>query len=148
MAAQDAACHAFDDSLLDRRNELARDHTPNDRVFELEPSAARHGLEIDVADAELTVAAGLLLLLAFDVRRLFRDRLTVGEARGAELRFDASPTLDALERDFEMQHAEPRQKQLARVLVVGERQARIFFDLTTKRCRELVFEPTFDDERT
>ena len=66
--------------FLDRRDELARDRAAEDVVDELEVAAARQRLELDLAVAELAVAAGLLLVAAVRLGRR-RDRLAVGDAR-------------------------------------------------------------------
>src|SRR5262245_61262339 len=49
---------------LDRGNPLARDGAPGDLVDELKALAARQGLHLDDAIAELAVSAGLLLVTA------------------------------------------------------------------------------------
>ena len=52
------------DALFNRRHELARDRSAEDVVDELELAAARQRFELHLAVAELTVAAGLLLVPA------------------------------------------------------------------------------------
>src|SRR5215218_7225028 len=52
------------DSLFDRRHELPRNRTAEDIVDELEVTAARQWIQLDLAVAELTVAAGLFLVAA------------------------------------------------------------------------------------
>src|SRR5262249_57137812 len=53
--------HRLADALLDRRDEVARDHPADDLVDELEAGASRQRLDLEVGIGELTVAAGLLL---------------------------------------------------------------------------------------
>ena len=57
------------DALLDRGDELAGDHAADDRVDELEAGAALERLDAQRRDAELAVAAGLLLELALGLGR-------------------------------------------------------------------------------
>ena len=56
--------HGFAHALLDRGDEVARDHPADDLVDELEAFAARQRLDLEPAIAELAAAAGLLLVLA------------------------------------------------------------------------------------
>ena len=55
--------------FLDRGDELARDRAAEDLVDELEVAAARQRLDLDLAVAELAVAAGLLLVPAVRLGR-------------------------------------------------------------------------------
>src|SRR5207249_3330071 len=55
--------------LLDRRNEVPRDHAAADIVLELESRAAREGGQLEPAVAVLPVAAGLLLVLPLRLGR-------------------------------------------------------------------------------
>ena len=50
------------DALLDRGDEVARDHAADDRVDELDARAALVRLDAQPRDRELAVAAGLLLV--------------------------------------------------------------------------------------
>ena len=68
--------------FLDRRDELPRDRAAEDVVDELEVAAARQRLDLDLAVAELAVAAGLLLVPAVRLGRR-RDRLAVRECAAA-----------------------------------------------------------------
>src|SRR4029453_15492076 len=78
------------DSFLDRRNELARNGPAEDVVDELEVAAAGQRLELDLAVAELAVAAGLLLVPA--VRLGGRgDGFPIGNPRQLQVHFDPEP---------------------------------------------------------
>ena len=71
-AGDRAVGHRVDDALLHRRDEPVRDHAALDRVDELEGPVAQR-LDLDVAVAELTAPAGLLLVAA----------VRLGAARGS-----------------------------------------------------------------
>ena len=66
-ARQIAALGGGADALLHRRNVVLGNGAAEDIVHELESRAARQRLHAHAADAELAVAAGLLLVLAFGV---------------------------------------------------------------------------------
>ena len=68
-------------ALLDGGDELARDGPADDRVHELEPRAARQGLEAQVDLGELPAPARLLLVPVLG-GALRRDRLAVRDLRG------------------------------------------------------------------
>ena len=59
-----ALLHRLVHALLDRGDELAGDRAADDLVDELEAAAALERLDAHERDAELPVAAGLLLVLA------------------------------------------------------------------------------------
>src|SRR5258705_4886540 len=101
VAREDAAFGRFMDSLLDRGNELARDRAADDPVFELDAVAARNGRDAHPAIAELSASARLLLVasLPFGARA---DRLTIGDARSAQLGDDPELALQLRQRDLEM----------------------------------------------
>jgi len=64
---QEAAGSGIADALLDGGNPVLRDGAAKDVVDELDALAALDWLHFDAAYAELTVAAGLFFMLAFDV---------------------------------------------------------------------------------
>ena len=84
VAGEIAAQPRVLDPLLDRRDELPRDRAAEDVVDELEVGAARQRLDLDLAVAELAVAAGLLLVPAVRLGRR-RDRLAIGMRGGFRL---------------------------------------------------------------
>ncbi len=63
-----------------------------DVVDELEVAATGQRFELDLAVAELAVAAGLLLVPAVRFGR-GRDRLAIGNARQLQVHLDAEPAL-------------------------------------------------------
>src|SRR5260221_4621010 len=66
-ACQIAAGGGFADAALDGGNPVLGNGAAEDVVYELDALAAFLGLEFDSADAELAVAAGLFLVLAFSI---------------------------------------------------------------------------------
>ena len=90
------------DALLDGRDELPRNGAAEDVVDELEVAAARQRLHLDLAVAELAVAAGLLLVPA--VRLGGRgDRLPVRNPRRLEVHLDAEAALQLRDGDLDVQ---------------------------------------------
>ena len=68
-AERAAVLLGFGDALLDRGEEVPRDHAADDRVDELVAGAALLRLDAQPRDRELAVAAGLLLQLALGLGR-------------------------------------------------------------------------------
>ena len=103
--AGEVAAHArVLDALLDRRNELPRNRAAEDVVDELEIGAARQRLDLDLAVAELAVAAGLLLVAAVRLGRRL-DRLAIRNARRLQVHVDAEAALQLRDRDLDVQLA-------------------------------------------
>ncbi len=69
IAEHAAVLHHLVHALLDRGDELAGDRAADDPVDELEARAAFERLDAQERDAELPVAARLLLVLPFGLRR-------------------------------------------------------------------------------
>ena len=69
IAEHAAVLHRLRDALLDRGDELPGDGAADDLVLELEALAPLERLDADDGDAELAVAAGLLLVLALGLGR-------------------------------------------------------------------------------
>ena len=74
---QKAALGRIAHALFHRRNPVLGNRAAENIVHELDSRAARQRLHLDAAHAELPVAAGLLLVLAFGVG-LAANRLAVG----------------------------------------------------------------------
>ena len=124
VAGEEAAHARVLDALLDGRDELPRDRAAEDVVHELEVAAARQRLDLDLAVAELAVAAGLLLVPA--VRLGGRgDRLAVRNPRRLEVHLDAEAALQLRDRDLDVQLALSRQQQLVRLRVARVADARV-----------------------
>ena len=85
-------------------HELARDRAAEDVVDELEVGAARQRLDLDLAVAELAVAAGLLLVAAVRFGRRL-DRLAVRDARRLQVDVDAEAPLQLRDRHLDVQLA-------------------------------------------
>ena len=124
--------------FLDRGNEPARDRAAEDLVDEFELAAARQRLHLDLAVAELAVAAGLLLVPAvrLDARR---DRLAIRNAWRLEQHFDAEAPLQLRDRDLDVHLALAGEQQLVRLRIAVVLDRRIFFLETMHRRADLVF---------
>ncbi len=124
VAEDTAAGHGLEDPLFDRRDVLARDGAADDFVVEREPFSPRQGLEPQMADAELAVAAGLLLVLALRVRR-HGDRLAVGDAQLLALDVHVALALQALEGDREMHLTADTENGLVGLVVSHDGERRV-----------------------
>src|SRR5204863_5264530 len=87
-AGELAVLHRLLDALVHRWPEALLDHAADDLVDELVALALGQRLEHDLAVAELTAAAGLLLV-AVPRARFLADRLEVRDVRLVQLDVDA-----------------------------------------------------------
>ena len=85
----------------------------------------------------LAAAAALLLVLALGLR-LARDRLVVGHVRRGELHGDAEAALHAAGHHLDVHLREPRQDQVAGLLVVVQLEGGVLVDHPPQRGVELV----------
>src|SRR5690606_24531596 len=137
IAGEDTLLRGFLDSLVDGRDELVRNHAARDRVRELVTGSARQRLDADVAVAELTVTARLLLVLALRFCRL-AERLAIRNARLLRDDVDVILPLEPLDLDFEMQLAEAADDRLTQLGVVAELECRILLVQLRERVADLV----------
>src|SRR5581483_8938755 len=89
------------DALVDRGPEALRDDAAHDLVDELVPGRAFDRLDLDVAVAELSAAAGLLLVAPLRAR-LRLDRLDVRHTRLVQLHLDSEPRLRTRHGDLDV----------------------------------------------
>ena len=91
-------------------------------------------LHLDLAVAELTVAAGLLLVPAVRFGRRL-DRLAVRDARRLQVHVDAEPALQLRDRDLDVQLALAREQQFLglRIAAVADRRV-LFLEAVHRRC--------------
>ena len=111
VAGEEAAQPRVLQALLDGRDELPRDRAAEDVVDELEVAAARQRIELDLAVAELAVAAGLLLVAAVRLGRR-GDRLAIRDARDLEVDLDAEPPLQLRDGDLDVRLSLAGEQQL------------------------------------
>src|SRR5215467_2736491 len=99
IARDDALLHLGPDALLNRRDELARDHATDDLVDELETAARGQRLKVDVADGIFAMAAGLLDVPAH-AGGLARDGLPKRNAQSDCLDGDAVPAREPVKQQI------------------------------------------------
>ena len=128
--------HRLLDPLVHGRAVALRDDAAHDLVDEL-VLALLERRDDDVAVAELTPAAGLLLVPAVRAR-LPANRLAVRNARRVQLDVDAEPPLRPLERDLDMHLAHSGEDLLAGLLVASQVQRLILLGETANRGRDLL----------
>ena len=124
-AGEEAAHPRVLDALLDGRDELPRDRAAEDVVDELEVAAARQRLDLDLAVAELAVAARLLLVPA--VRLGGRgDRLAVRNPRRLQVHLDAEAPLQLRDGHFDVQLSLSGEQQFVGLRVARVADTRVF----------------------
>ncbi len=89
IAGDDPSGHAGAHPFFDGWDELAGDGAAHNGVLELEAASAGQRRDIDVAHPELTAAAGLLLVLAFDVLGCAFDGFEVRNLGRQQVHLDA-----------------------------------------------------------
>ena len=100
------------------------------------PRAQR--LDLDLAVAELAVAAGLLLVAAVRLGRRL-DRLAVRDARRLEVHVDAEPPLQLRDGHLDVQLSLAGEQQLLGLRVAAVADRRVFFLEPVHRRADLVF---------
>ena len=123
--------------FLDGRHELPRNRAAEDVVHELEVGAARQRLDLDLAVAELAVAAGLLLVAAVRFRGRL-DRLAIRDARRLQVDVDAEPALQLGDRHLDVQLALAGEQQLLGLRIAAVADRRILFLEPVHRRADLV----------
>src|SRR5688572_24682984 len=141
VAGEEAAHARILDALLDRRNELARNGTAEDVVDELEVAATGQRFELDLAVAELAVAAGLLLVPAVRLGR-GRDGLPVGNPWQLQVHLDPEPAFELRHGHFDVRLALPREQELLRLRVAVVAERRVFLLQPVKGGADLLFVAT------
>src|SRR6476646_2020466 len=101
IPGQETAKPSVLDSLFNCGNELTRNRAAEDVVDELELAAARERLELDLAVAELSVAAGLLLMASMRFGRR-RDRFAIRNARKLQVHLDSESPLQFRDRHLDV----------------------------------------------
>ncbi len=113
------------------------DHAALDLVDELEATALRQRLDLDVAVAELAAAAGLLLVAALRLGGAL-DRLLVGHARRLEGDLGAEAVLHAVHDHLDVHLREPGDDLLAGLRVAVEVDRRVLLLEAAHRGADLV----------
>ncbi len=101
------------DPLLHGGDELPGNGAAENVVHELEVGAARERLHLDLAVAELAVAAGLFLVAAVRLGGGL-DRLPIRNARRLQVDVHAEAALQLRHRHFDVQLALAREQELLR----------------------------------
>src|SRR4051812_27718790 len=125
------------DALLDGRDELARNRAALDLRDEVEALAGGR-LDVDVDDAELARAAGLLDEAALDLLSGPADRLAVGHLRAADVRLHAVLAPHAVDEDLEVQFAHAGDLGLAGLLVGLDAERRVLLGEAAQRDGHLL----------
>ena len=138
VAGDDALVHLFADALFAGGNELIGNRSALDGVDEAEALAALAGANAEVHLAELTAAAGLLLvpMVCFG---LAGDRLEIGDLRHVRVHLELVAVLQALLDHVQVQVAHAGDHQLVSLRVAANRKRRVFVGDLGEAGRDLRF---------
>ena len=101
-------------------------------------SAARQRFELDAADAELAVAAGLLFVFAFGVR-FAANRFAIWNLGRLQRQLDVIALAQLGDYHFDVLLARTRKQKFLRLRIAAETQRRIFLENSVDRRSDLVF---------
>src|SRR2546429_1388972 len=130
------ALHGVMNALFSRLDELARNCSALDLVFENE-SLTWRWLDLQFDVRVLPTTARLLLENLFTGRCL-RNRLPVSNLRLADIRLDAELAFHTIDDDFQMQLAHAGDNRLSGFMISRNIERRIFLRQTTERNAQLV----------
>ncbi len=136
-AERAAVLLGVDHALFDGGDEVAGDHTADDRIDELVARTPLSGLDAQRRDRELPVPAALLLQPAFRFRAT-ADRLAVRDMHVVGLDLDTELAGQLLGRDRQVRLAHPAQHGLMRLGIALDAQHRILLLQAMERVGELV----------
>src|SRR5690606_377855 len=117
VAGQHALRHGFVDTLFDRGDVFARNHTALDGVDELDALAGFVGFDLQHHVAILTLTTRLAHELAFGIFDGLADGFAVGHLGLADVGFDTEFALHAVNDDFQVQLAHTGDDGLTRFFV-------------------------------
>ena len=123
---EEAEGGCFTDAALDGGNPVFGDGAAENVVDEFDALAAFHRLELDAADAELAVAAGLFLVLAFGVG-LAADGFSVGNLGRLQREVDVVTLLHFGDNDFDVLLAAAGEEEFLCLGIARETERGIFF---------------------
>ena len=123
---QIAARGGFADSALHRRNPVAGNRAAENIIDELDALAAFDRLHLDAADAELPVATGLFLVLAFGVG-LAANGFAIRHLGRLQREIDVVALVELGHHDFNVLLARSCKQKFFRLRIAGETQRGIFF---------------------
>ena len=135
---QEAAGSGVADAFLDGGNPVLGDGAAKDVVDELDALAALDRLHLDAANAELAVAARLLLVLAFDVG-FAADGFTVRDFGWFESEIDMVALVELGDDDFNVLLAGAGQQKFLGLRIAGKAERGIFLQDFMNRDADLVF---------
>ncbi len=135
---QESAGGSVADAFLDGGNPVLGDGAAKDVVDELDALAALDRLHLDAANAELAVAARLLLVLAFDVG-FAADGFTVRDFGWFESEIDMVALVELGDDDFNVLLAGAGQQKFLGLRIAGKAERGIFLQDFMNRDADLVF---------
>src|SRR5487761_1928105 len=97
-----AKCERLFNTAFDCRNELSRNRSADDAIFEYKSRAALERLDAKVNDTELAVSAALLLIPALGLGGL-ADRLAEGQFDRFAINFNGELASESLQYDLQME---------------------------------------------
>src|SRR5262249_20926436 len=129
--------HRLAHALLDRRDELLRDHAADDVVVEHVAGSALARLDLHQDVTELAATARLLRVLVL-ARDLLADRLAVRDLGLADVALDFELALQAVDDDLQVELAHATDDRLPRLFVGMHAERRVFRGELLKTDAELL----------
>src|SRR5208337_435251 len=114
------------DTGFDGRNPVVGNRAAKDVVNEFDALVALRGLELDAADTELAVPAGLFFVLALGVG-FAADGFTIGNLRRLEGEIDVVALLKLGDNDLNVLLAVSGEEKFLGLRITGETQRGVFF---------------------
>ena len=135
-AAERTSLESLLDALFDRRDVFRRNHAALDLVDELEALAGFLRFELEAHMSVLTATTGLLDVLVLVLDRS-RDRLAVSNLRSAHVASDVEFAFQTVNDNFEVKLTHTGDDRLARLLIVGNDEGRVFHRESVESGTEL-----------
>ena len=137
-AGEISTLRRFHDALFHRRNVVLRNRAAEDLVDELEVAAARQRLHLDLAIAELAVAAALLLVASLHVGAP-ANGLAIRNLRRLQVHLGVVAVLQLGDDDFDVLLAGAGDQEFLRLRIAEEAQHGVFFHQLVNAVAQLVF---------
>src|SRR5208282_2271198 len=133
-----AARGGFANAAFDRRNPVVRNGAAKDVVHKLDALIALGRLELDAADTELAVPAGLLLVFALGVG-LAADGFTIGNLGRLQREIDVVALLQLGHNNLNVLLAVSGEQKFLGLRIAGESQRGVFFHNFVNGNADLIF---------
>ncbi len=137
VTGNDTAVRSLTETFFNRAEELLRNRTSLDFVYELNTTTWRQRLDTNLHVTVLTATSGLLDVLTFGFSVLL-NRFFIGNLRTTDVSFHVKLTLHTVGEHVEVKLTHTRDNRLTSFSVSRYPEGRIFFSQTAKRHTHLL----------